>query len=182
EELLDVLVGTDPSLAPLKRLLIERTEGNPFFLEESVRTLVEQAVLDGTPGAHRLTRTPAALLIPATAQAIVAARIDRLEPADKQMLQAASVIGKDVLLPLLEAIGEIPESALRESLSRLQAAEFLYETRLFPEVEYSFKHALTHEVTYGSVLQERRRGLHAYLVDAIEKLYSDRLAEHVERL
>jgi class 3 adenylate cyclase/tetratricopeptide (TPR) repeat protein len=182
EELLVALLGTDASLAPLKRLLIERTEGNPFFLEESVRTLVEQAMLDGTPGAYRLTRTPAALQIPATAQAIVAARIDRLAPADKRLLQAASVIGKDVPLALLEAIGEMPESALRESLAHLQAAEFLYETRLFPEAEYTFKHALTHEVTYGSLLQERRRGLHAHIVDAIETLYSDRLAEHVERL
>src|SRR5262249_44877330 len=97
-------------------------------------------------------------------------------------LQSASVIGKDVPLALLEDIGEMPESALRESLARLQAAEFLYEARLFPEAEYTFKHALTHEVTYGSLLQERRRGLHAQIVDRIESIYGDRLAEHVERL
>jgi class 3 adenylate cyclase/tetratricopeptide (TPR) repeat protein len=182
EELLDTLLGTDASLAPLKRLLIERTEGNPFFLEESVRTLVEQAMLDGAPGTYRVTRTPAALQIPATAQAIVAARIDRLEPVDKRLLQAASVIGKDVPLALLEAIGEMPESALRESLAHLQAAEFLYETNLFPEAEYTFKHALTHEVTYASLLQERRRGVHARIVETIESLYGDRLAERVEQL
>jgi class 3 adenylate cyclase/tetratricopeptide (TPR) repeat protein/ribosomal protein L40E len=182
EELLEALLGADASLAPLRRLLIERTEGNPFFLEESVRTLVEQGMLVGAPRTYRLTRAPAALQIPATAQAIVAARIDRLAPPDKRLLQAASVIGKDVPLALLEAIGEMPESALRESLSRLQAAEFLYETSLFPEAEYTFKHALTHEVTYGSVLQERRRGLHAQIVDAIESLYGDRLVERVERL
>jgi predicted ATPase len=182
EALLDALLGTDASLAPLKGLLIERTEGNPFFLEESVHTLVEQVMLDGTPGSYRLTSTPASLQIPATAQAILAARIDRLAPADKRLLQAASAIGKDVQLALLEAIGEMPESALRESLSRLQGAEFLYETRLFPEAEYTFKHALTHEVTYGSLLQERRRGLHAQIVDTIESLYGDQLAERAERL
>jgi class 3 adenylate cyclase/tetratricopeptide (TPR) repeat protein len=182
EELLQFLVGSDPGLAPLERLLIERTEGNPFFLEESVRTLVETMVLEGTPGAYRLTRAPAGLQMPATAQAIVAARIDRLEPEDKRLLQAASVIGKDVSLALLEAIVDRLESGLHQSLARLQAAEFLYETRLFPEVEYTFKHALTHEVTYGGLLHERRHELHARIVDAIERLYSDRLAEHVERL
>jgi class 3 adenylate cyclase/tetratricopeptide (TPR) repeat protein len=182
EELLDALLGTDASLAPLKRLLIERTEGNPFFLEESVRTLVEQEMLDGAPGAYRLIRTPAALQIPSTAQAIVAARIDRLASADKRLLQAASVIGKDVPLALLEAIGEMPESALRESLARLQTGEFLYETTLFPEAEYTFKHALTQEVTYSSLLHDRRRKLHVRLVDTIETLHHDRLGEHIDRL
>jgi predicted ATPase len=116
------------------------------------------------------------------AQAIVAARIDRLTPVDKRLLQAASVIGKDMPLALLEAIGELQESTLRESLARLQAAEFLYEATLFPETEYTFKHALTHEVTYGSLLQERRRGLHAHIMHTIESLYGDRLAERVDRL
>ncbi len=182
EELLEALVGNDPSLAPLKRLLTERTEGNPFFLEESVRTLVETKVLEGAPGAYRPTRALAGVQMPATAQAIVAARIDRLDPEDKRLLQAASAIGKDVSLALLEAIGDLPESGLRQSLARLQAAEFLYETRLFPEVEYTFKHALTHEVTYGGLLQERRRELHARIVHAIETLYGDRLSEQIERL
>jgi tetratricopeptide (TPR) repeat protein len=102
--------------------------------------------------------------------------------ADKRLLQAASVIGKDVPLALLEAIGEMPESALRLSVARLQAAEFLYETRLFPEAEYTFKHALTHEVAYGSLVQERRRGLHAHIMETIESLYGDRLTERVEQL
>jgi len=182
EELLEALLGSDPSLGPLLRLLIERTEGNPFFLEESVRTLVETTVLEGAPGAYRLTRAPAGLQMPATAQAIVAARIDRLDSEDKRLLQAASVIGKDVPLALLEAIVDLPESGLRQSLARLQAAEFLYETRLFPEVEYTFKHALTHEVTYGGLLQERRRTLHAQVVDVIERTSAERLEEHTERL
>jgi class 3 adenylate cyclase/tetratricopeptide (TPR) repeat protein len=182
EELLKALLGTDPGLEPLKRLLIERTQGNPFFLEESVRTLVEAKVLSGNPGAFRLTRAPEGLQIPTTAQAVLAARIDRLDPDDKRLLQAASVVGKDVPLALLESIVDMPESELRQRLGRLQAVEFLYETRLFPEVEYTFKHALTHEVTYGGLLQERRRELHARIVDAIERLYAGRVVEQVERL
>ena len=120
--------------------------------------------------------------MPATVQAILASRIDRLIPEDKQLLHTASVIGKDVPLTLLLAITQLAEEDLRRGLGRLQAAEFLYETRLFPDLEYTFKHALTHEVTYGGVLHERRRALHAQIVGAIETLHADRLAEHAERL
>jgi class 3 adenylate cyclase/tetratricopeptide (TPR) repeat protein len=182
EELLAVLVGQDGTLEPLKRVLIERTEGNPFFLEESVQTLVETKVLVGDRGAYRMTKVPEAWQIPATAQAILAARIDRLPPEDKRLLQAASVIGKDVPFTLLQAIADVPENSLRQGLAHLQAAEFLYETSLFPDLEYTFKHALTHEVAYGSVLQDRRRALHARIVEALEAFHPDRLAEQVERL
>jgi class 3 adenylate cyclase len=156
---LHALLGDDPSLTRLKRLLIERTEGNPFFLEESVRTLVETGVLVGEPGAYRLAQPIESLQVPATVQAILAARIDRLPPEEKRLLQTAAVIGTEVPLPLLQAIAELPEAALHSALAHLQAAEFLYETRLFPEREYTFKHALTHEVAYNSLLLERRRGL-----------------------
>jgi class 3 adenylate cyclase/tetratricopeptide (TPR) repeat protein len=182
EELLGDLLGQDESLETLKRVLIERTGGNPFFLEESVRALVESSVLVGERGAFRTTKVPEAWPVPATAQAILAARIDRLPPEEKALLQAASVIGKDVPLTLLESIADVPASSLRRGLSDLQAAEFLYETSLFPDLEYTFKHALTHDVAYGSVLQDRRRALHARVVDALEALYPDRLAEQVERL
>src|SRR5262249_52308481 len=118
----------------------------------------------------------------ATVQAVLAARIDRLAPADKRLLQAAAVIGKDVPYPLLQTLAESAEDALRQGLGRLSAAEFLYETALFPDLEYTFKHALTHEVAYGGLLQERRRALHARIVTAIEALYPDRLGEQAERL
>jgi tetratricopeptide (TPR) repeat protein len=182
EELLEGLLGTGPELADLRRLLIDRTQGNPFFLEESVRALVETRALTGERGAYRLASLVHSLQLPPTAQAILAARIDRLVPEDKRLLQAAAVIGKDVPLPLLEAIAEEPEEDLRAGLTRLQAAELLYEARLFPELEYTFKHALTHEVTYGGLLQERRRDLHARIVEAIEMLHQDRLGEQIERL
>ncbi len=182
EALLNALLGQDRTLEPLKRVLIARTEGNPFFLEESVQTLVETKVLVGERGAYRVAKAPEALQIPATAQAILAARIDRLPPEQKRLLQAASVIGKDVPFALLQATADMPEEGLRRGLTHLQGAEFLYETSLFPDLEYTFKHALTHEVAYGSVLQERRRTLHARIVEAIERLYAGRLAEQVERL
>jgi tetratricopeptide (TPR) repeat protein len=162
--------------------LIARTEGNPFFLEESVRTLVETGVLVGEPGACRLAQALPTVQVPATVQAVLAARIDRLPPEDKRLLQTAAVIGTEVPSPLLQAIAEVPADGVHRGLAHLQAAEFLYETRLFPEPEYTFKHALTHEVAYGGLLQERRRGLHARIVVALEALAGDRLAEQVERL
>jgi class 3 adenylate cyclase/tetratricopeptide (TPR) repeat protein len=181
-ELLDALLGDEPALRPLTQLLIERTEGNPFFLEESVRTLMEMRALVGQQGAYRLARPLASIQVPATVQAVLAARIDRLPPEEKTLLQTAAVIGKDVPFALLQAIVDPPDEGLRQGLAHLQGAEFLYETRLFPELEHTFKHALTHEVAYGSLLQERRRTLHARIVEAIERLYPDRLVEHVERL
>jgi predicted ATPase len=182
DALLQALLGDDSGLAALKRLLIERTEGNPFFLEESVWTLVESGVLVGIRGAYRLAQPLATIQVPATVQAVLAARIDRLPPEHKHLLQTAAVIGTEVPLPLLQAIDESSDAALYDGLAHLQAAEFLYETRLFPEMIYTFKHALTHEVAYGGLLQDRRRTLHARIVEALERLSADRLAEQVERL
>jgi len=182
DELLQALLGEDASVSALKTLLIERTEGNPLFLEESVRTLVETRAFAGEPGAYRMTRSIETIQMPATVQAILAARVDRLSPDLKRLLQAASVIGKDVPVTLLESIVELAGEELRGALTALQTAEFLYETRLFPDLEYTFKHALTHEIAYGGVLQDRKRALHAALVDALERLYADRLIEQVEVL
>ena len=182
QELLQSLLGPDSGVGPLKKVLIERTEGNPFFLEESVRTLVETHALDGDRGAYRLVKSLQEIQVPATVQAMLAARIDRLAPEDKGLLQTASVIGKDVPFALLEAIANLPEIALKQALARLQEAEYLYEARLFPDLEYTFKHALTHDVAHGSLLQERRRELHAHIVVEIERIHADRLDEHVERL
>jgi len=182
QELLVAALGADASLQPLKQLLIERTEGNPFFMEESVRTLVETKVLAGERGKYRLTGSLETTRVPATVHALLAARIDRLSADEKRLLQSAAVVGKDVPFLLLHAIAELSEDETRRDLGHLQAAEFLYETRLFPDLEYTFKHALTHEVAYGSILQERRRTLHASIAEAIERLYPDRLAEQVELL
>jgi predicted ATPase/class 3 adenylate cyclase len=182
EELLQALLGDDPGMLPLKRLLIERTEGNPFFLEESVRTLIEIGALVGEGQAYRLLKPIQSIGMPATVQVVLAARIDRLTSEEKRLLQTAAVIGTDVPLSLLRTIAEMPEDAFHTGLSRLQAAEFLYEMHLFPEHIYTFKHALTHEVAYGSLLQERRRALHAQIADALETAGSARSTDQAERL
>jgi predicted ATPase len=157
DEFLTALLGDSPSLEPIKKLLIERTEGNPFFLEESVRTIVETQVLVGESGSCCLAQGLPTIEVPATVQAILAARIDRLPQDEKRLLQTASVIGSEVPFPLLQTIAEVPEESLHRSLIHLQAAEFLYETNLFPERVYTFKHALTQNVAYQSLLTSTRQ-------------------------
>ena len=155
---------------PLQQAIVAKAAGNPFFVEE----LAWAAVAHGDP-----TGT---LPLPDTIEAVLAARIDRLPQEAKRLLQIAAVIGIEVPVPLLHRLAGRPEEALQRGLAHLQATELLYETRLFPDPVYTFKHALTHEVAYGSLLQERRRALHAQIVDALETLYAERLGEQVERL
>jgi predicted ATPase len=181
-ELLHALLGDDVSLQSLGRLLIERTAGNPFFLEESVRALVETQMLVGERGAYRQVQSLPAIQVPATVQAVLAARIDRLPSDEKRLLQTAAVVGTEVPFPLLQAVVDVPEVDLRRGLTFLQGAEFLYETRLFPELEYTFKHALTYQVAYESLLHERRRELHTRIMEALEILSVERPSEQVERL
>jgi class 3 adenylate cyclase/pimeloyl-ACP methyl ester carboxylesterase len=182
ERLLGTLLGDDRSLAELERNLIERTQGNPLFLEEAVRDLAETGVLAGEPGNYRRARDGGAIRLPDTVQAILAARIDRLPPETRHLLQRAAVIGQEVPLPVLEKVADLSAEGVRERLGELQAAEMLYETRLFPDVAYTFKHALTHEMAYGSLLRETRRTLHRRVGEAIEAIYPDRLAELAEAL
>jgi class 3 adenylate cyclase len=182
DNLLRGLLGVDATLEPIKRILTARTEGNPLFLEECVRALVETGVLAGTRGVYRLAKPVEAIEVPATVQAILAARIDRLPVEEKRLLQAASAVGKDVPLELLRAVADLGEQDLMRLLARLTATEFLYETGLFPDPEYTFKHALTREVAYGGLLHERRREVHARIVATIERLHAERLPEQVERL
>src|SRR5262249_62281085 len=120
--------------------------------------------------------------VPGTVQAILAARIDRLPAEDRDLLQTASVVGTDVPVAVLAAVASRAADALAGGLARLQSAEFLYETNLVPDAAYTFKHPLTHEVAYESLLHDRRRALHVRIGEAIETLYPERLAEHVERL
>jgi len=180
---LDVLLGGDSNLGDLKRFLRVRTEGNPFFIEESVRALVETGSLSGAMGAYRVTTDRlTAAEIPATVQAVLAARIDRLSPDEKSLLLAASAVGKNVPLKLLQEIVHLPQEVVQRRLERLQAAELLYEAKIHPDLEYSFTHALTHEAAYASLLHDQRRSLHAEIVNAIERLYPERPAEYVEQL
>ncbi len=181
-QLLRTLLGDDPALDPLRRVLIDRTEGNPFFLEETVRTLAETGIVTGERGAYRLARPVETVQVPATVQAVLAARIDRLPLPVKHLLQSAAVVGKDVPFALLDAVAAQNPEELRGGLAQLQAAEFLYEANLFPELEYTFKHALTLEVAYQSLLRERRRTLHEQVLRALENRGPARGVEHIELL
>jgi len=181
-ELLRDLLGSDPSLAGLAERIRERTGGNPFFIEEIVQALVEGDSLEGTRGAYRLARPVEQLTLPATVQAVLAARIDRLGEREKAVLQTAAVIGREFAEPILQRVAARPETELRAALQTLVRAEFLYEAALFPEFEYAFKHPLTQEVAYSSLLLERRKALHERTAQAIEALHAGHLDERYGEL
>ena len=179
--------GTPPPLSALKQLILVKTEGTPFFMEEVVQTLVEDGTLAGASGHYHLTpHAPThhalTLHIPPTVQGVLAARVDRLAPDEKVLLQQLAVIGREFPLSLVRQVVTQPEEDLYRLLSSLQRKEFLYEQPAFPEVEYVFKHALTREVVYNSVLIERRKELHERTGQAIEHLSHDRLEEHYDEL
>jgi tetratricopeptide (TPR) repeat protein len=180
-QVVQAVLQQETVLPPLAEALLAKAQGNPFFLEELAQTLVEQDVGQGMPTEQspRLQSSVPDLQLPPTVQAVLAARIDRLAPETKRLLQTAAVIDMDVPMPLLQAIAELPAVALQQGLAHLRSAEFLYETHRFPEPTYTFKHALTQEVAYNSLLLERRRELHARIVEALE---ADRIADQIERL
>jgi class 3 adenylate cyclase/tetratricopeptide (TPR) repeat protein len=180
--LLRGLLGPGEETAEIQRLVAERARGNPLFLEESVRSLVDAGVLAGAPGAYRMARPAGTLEVPASVRAVLAARIDRLPAVEKRLLQAASVIGEEVPVTLLEAVADEPADAVREGLAQLGRAELLTEATLFPDPVYAFRHSLIHDVAYASLLHESRRTLHARITDTIERLYGERRGERVERL
>jgi class 3 adenylate cyclase/tetratricopeptide (TPR) repeat protein len=176
------LLGSDPSLTAVKSFLVNRASGNPFFVEEIVRVLVDTGVLGGTRGDYRLAKPFPNIEVPPTVRAVLAARIDALGAAEKRLLEEAAVIGHDVPFTLLQAISGLTEDRLRALLNNLQTAELLYARQILPDPQYSFKHALTHDATYSGVLHDRRCDIHARVVDAMERLYANRLGEQVEQL
>jgi class 3 adenylate cyclase/predicted ATPase len=181
-ELLRDLLGRDPSVAVLGERIRERTGGNPFFIEEVVQALAETGSLEGAKGAYRLVRPAAELRLPATVQAVLAARIDRLGEREKQVLETAAVIGREFTEPVLRRVVELPEIDLTATLQKLTSAEFVYEEALYPEAQYTFKHVLTQEVAYNSLLNERRVTLHERVGEAIESTFAGRLDEHLSEL
>jgi class 3 adenylate cyclase/tetratricopeptide (TPR) repeat protein len=180
-KLLTALLGDSAELGPLKRVIIEKTEGNPFFMEETVQVLLDEGALVRN-GTVKLTKALAELKIPPTVQGILAGRIDRLPADEKELLQALAVMGKEFRLGLVKQVVGKSDAELQRMLSDLQLGEFIYEQPAFPDVEYTFKHALTQEVAYNSVLVERRRLLHRRTGAAIESLYRDRLEDHYANL
>jgi tetratricopeptide (TPR) repeat protein len=182
-ELLDEIFGDDASLAPLKHMLVEVTGGNPLFLEESARTLIDKGSVVSAPGGElRLRGRVEELQIPPSVQSIIAARIDHRPAREKAVLQTAAVIGTQVPLSLLARLLGRPALEVRAALATLQAADFLHETEVFPEPEYRFKHVLIHDVAYNSLLKQQRRVLHGNIVKLIEELPPDQRIRHVELL
>jgi predicted ATPase len=179
---------SDTPLHALKQLILDKTQGTPFFMEEVVQELREQGVLEQEIGGGAgLRPAPTAkpltdLHIPPTVQGVLAARIDRLASDEKALLQQLAVIGRQFPVSLVKQVITQPEEELYRLLASLQRKEFLYEQPAFPEVEYLFKHALTQEVAYGTVLQERRKLLHARTAQAIEALFAARLEDHYSEL
>jgi adenylate cyclase len=182
QELLDDLLGDDPSVGGLASLVYERTAGNPFFAEEVVQTLIESGHLEGAKGSYRLVTLVERIEVPDTVKAVLAARIDRLAEREKQLLQAASVIGKEFPEPILRAVLDWPDAELSQAVQLLKTGEFLYEQSLYPVTEYAFKHPLTQEVALGSQLQERRAATHGRVARAMEAAHPDRLDENAALL
>ena len=180
-EMLSALLGDSVELAPLTRLIIEKTEGNPLFMEEIVQALVEDGSLRRN-GSVKLARPVEQLRLPPTVQAILASRIDRLPAAEKDLLQTLAVIGKEFPLSLAREVVKKSDDELGQMLSDLQLAEFIYEQPALGDVEYTFKHALTQEVALGSLLNERQKVLHERAGEAIEALFAGHLDDHLDEL
>ena len=181
DQMLTALLGSDEGVIPLKRLIEEKTEGNPLFIEEIYQALIEEGALV-LNGAVRITRPLNALKIPATVQAILAARIDRLPVAEKQLVQTLAVIGKRFQLKLAAKVAGKSQQELIPALDKLQEREFIYEQPSLGDVEYEFKHALTQEVAYNSLLIERRKAEHERTAAAIESVYRANLDDHLSEL
>ncbi len=180
-ELLTAMIGDASALAPLKTTIIERTQGNPFFMEEMVQVLFDQGVLV-RDGEVSIAKPLTSIAIPSTVKGILAARIDKLAPADKDLLQSLAVIGKEFPIGLVRRVVGKADEELAPMLSNLQASEFIYEQPAFPENEYTFKHALTQEVAYDSVLMQRRRAIHERAATALEEMFASTLDDHVAEL
>jgi class 3 adenylate cyclase/tetratricopeptide (TPR) repeat protein len=181
-ELVHDRLGDDASLRPLARYVEGRTSGNPFFIEELLRSLVESGVLAGEPGAYKLVGPLDETVVPPTVQAVVAARVDRLGEREKSVLQTAAVIGPEIPRRVLEQVSGLPAYELDAALRQLIESDFLVERTVYPEAEYAFKHPLTEEVAYRSQLGENRRRVHADVARATMDVFSDRLDERASLL
>jgi predicted ATPase len=174
-------VRVQDDIEALKRLIIERTEGTPFFMEEIVQALFEDGVLQRN-GVMKLAKPMNAVKVPATVQGVLAARIDRLPAEDKELLQTLAVLGREFPLGLVKHVTLRSDDELERGLSRLQAGEFIYEQVAAGDVEYIFKHALTQEVAHNALLVERRKQLHERAGAALESMFAGQLEEHLDEL
>ncbi len=182
DALVTALVGKSPSLTPLRRRLVPRTAGNPFFVEESVRAYVEMGMLEGHPGDYVLRRGVEEVAVPATIESLVAARLDQVDPGALEVLDAAAVLGDESSIDVLRAIAGLSSEEFDVRFGLLTSSDLLYQTGAFETPLFRFRHAVIRDVAYGRILRSRRRSLHARAVETLEALYPARLAEHVERL
>jgi class 3 adenylate cyclase/tetratricopeptide (TPR) repeat protein len=180
-EMVQAILEEGKATPELMDLILDRATGNPLFMEEFTRTLLERGYIDRENGHYVLTVKPSDIQVPETVQGIIAARMDRLEKVLKETMQVASVIGREFQRSILQNVTKLREK-LEECLCELQALEFIYERSMFPEAEYVFKHALTQEVAYNSLLLKRRKEIHEMIAQAIESLYPYRLEEFLEVL
>jgi class 3 adenylate cyclase len=180
--LLEDHFGNDPSLALLSRNIIERAQGNPFFLEELVNALVERGDFEGEKGAYRLKGGVDTIPLPPTVQAVIAARIDRLEDSAKKVLELASVVGREISTSILDVVAGLAPAELSEAAQHLRQAELLYDVAPFEQRLLAFRHPLIQEVAYRSLLNERRRELHSKVAQAIESLFKDHAEERASLL
>jgi tetratricopeptide (TPR) repeat protein len=180
--LVRAMLGDDTSVLEARDFVCERAQGNPLFAEEMVRSLADSGAITGTRGGFVRTGPLDPKQLPDRVEAVLAARLDRLPRLHKSVLQHAAVIGSVVPLPVLQSIVELDAGPLSRVLADLQSAEFLIETRLYPEHEMAFKHALVHEVAYAELLRERRREIHARIVPVMAEVYRDRLEDISEQV
>jgi len=180
-ELVQAILEEGQVAPELKQLILNRAAGNPLFMEEFTHTLLENGSIEKKDNKYVLSRKAADIEVPDTIQGIIAARMDRLEDNLKRTMQVASVIGRDFAFRILQTITGMKEE-LKSHLINLQGLEFIYEKRLFPELEYIFKHILTQEVAYNSLLIKRRKEIHENIGKAIETIYTERLVEFYEML
>jgi predicted ATPase len=181
QELLSTLIGDATELSALKRLVIDKTEGNPFFIEEIVQALFEQGVLMSN-GTVKLARPFSQLRLPATVQGVLSSRIDRLPSKEKEILQTFAVIGREFSISLARRLANCSDDELDDALTVLHDGEFINELPGSQDVQYAFKHALTQEVAYNSILIERRKLLHERAGQALESIFAGQLDDHLNEL
>jgi class 3 adenylate cyclase/tetratricopeptide (TPR) repeat protein len=181
-EMLTSILGTREIEKSLEEIILEKTEGVPFFIEEFIKSLKDLKIIERKDNLYRLSKDIYQLTIPSTIQDVIMARVDSLSERAKEVLQTGSVIEREFSYPLISRVTDLPEKELLSYLSALKDSELLYERGIYPQSNYIFKHALTREVVYESILAKRKKRLHEEIGNAIEELYKDGLNEHYEVL
>jgi tetratricopeptide (TPR) repeat protein len=176
------LLGTEEMDRDLEELILEKTEGIPFFIEEFVKSVTELKIIEKKGNTYHLVKDVKDVIIPSTVQDVIMARIDSLPEGAKGVLQTGSVAGREFSQELIEKVTGLSERELLSHLSVLKDSELLYERGIYPQSNYIFKHALTQDVAYESLLKQRRQEIHGQIAGAMEKLYADRLEQHYELL